>query len=65
MANPSNELLTADEVAALPERKQDHVKRHKTMYPVNVRTLHGVDLTRLHVYRLDGGSKIQPPYVNP
>ncbi|KAM0742621.1 hypothetical protein ACQRIT_002798 [Beauveria bassiana] len=73
MSNPVNEKTTADEAAArMPDSdaaQRDKVRRimahHRTIHPVNVRTLHGVDLSRLHVRRLDGAKLIAPPYVNP
>lgn len=73
MSNPVNEKTTADEAAArMPDAdaaQRDKVRRimahHRTIHPVNVRTLHGVDLSRLHVRRLDGAKLIAPPYVNP
>ncbi|XWW99321.1 hypothetical protein V2A60_007330 [Cordyceps javanica] len=73
MSNPANEAITADEAAtklpgadaAQQAKVRQYVARHKTIHPVNVRTLHGVDLDRLHVKRLDGARLIPPPYVNP
>ncbi|OAA73593.1 glutathione-dependent formaldehyde-activating enzyme [Cordyceps fumosorosea ARSEF 2679] len=73
MSNPSNAATTANEAAArLPyadtaqrERVREYVEKHRTMHPVNVRVLHGVDFQRLHVKRFDGAKLIPPPYVNP
>lgn len=73
MSNPVNAQTTPDEAATrMPDAdaaRQDGVRTymayHAKMHPVNVRVLHGVDLDRLHVKRLDGGKRILPPYVNP
>ncbi|OAR00412.1 hypothetical protein LLEC1_07563 [Akanthomyces lecanii] len=73
MSNPVNAQTTPDEAAArMPgadaarqKRVREHLARHAKMHPVNVRVLHGVDLDRLHVKKLDGAALIPPPYVNP
>ncbi len=73
MSNPLNADITPDEAAArLPgadaaqrDKVRAYMAHHKKMHPVNVRVLHGVDLDRLHVKKLDGAALIPPPYVNP
>lgn len=73
MSNPVNAQTTPDEAAtkmpgadaAQQEKVRTHMERHAKMHPVNVRVLHGVDLDRLHVKKLDGATLIPPPYVNP
>ena len=65
MTNPLNERITKEEEAALSDEARGYVREHVKMHPVNVRTLHGVDLSRLHVENLDGTEMFGAAYVNP
>ncbi|OHE90728.1 glutathione-dependent formaldehyde-activating enzyme [Colletotrichum orchidophilum] len=64
ITNQSN-TLTDEEQSALVERAQFWYKWSKTLHPVNVRVLDGVDLKSLKVLQVDGKTEHQPGYVNP
>lgn len=65
MTNPLNERITKEEEAALSDKARGYVRHHVLVHPVNVRTLHGVDFSRLHVKNLDGMEMFGAAYVNP
>ncbi|KAL2159436.1 hypothetical protein VTH06DRAFT_2441 [Thermothelomyces fergusii] len=60
-----NPDLTEDEVAALPEGARKFRAEHANTKSINLRTINGLDVTRLELVREDGWNNIQPQYVYP
>jgi len=57
--------LTAEQIAALPERKRRWWESSRTGQPINLRLLDDFDFKTLPTRKLDGYNIIPPQYVNP
>jgi hypothetical protein len=65
IGNTWNPGFTAEKVAALPEEAKSFIQGARTMHPVNLRVLPGVDLSVLKTSKVDGRSRTPPEYVYP